>query len=129
MNFKDYPQSKLNVQKSLLETPRCGVARSRNNTMLLKTGVELAGEDRLKCPFVISATATNLNFNGGIIQLARDLTVGSVLMVKNRGGARVSARITACLTSQNGMFAYEIEFVQPDETTNNFWGITFPPNA
>ncbi len=97
--------------------------------MLLKASVALSGEDRLKCPFTMPARATNLNRHGAVVKLTRDLVVGSVVVVRNQRGTQISARIVSQLTATKGTSTYGIEFVQQDETANNFWGITFPSNA
>ena len=41
------------------------------------------------------ARATNLNRNGAAIQLNRELLVGSTVVVRNKSGAQVSARVVA----------------------------------
>jgi hypothetical protein len=97
--------------------------------MLLKASIALSGEDRLKCSFIMPATATNLNKHGAVVQLSRDLVVGSVVLVRNKRGSQVSARIVARLTATKRDSTYGVEFVEQDERANNFWGITFPPNA
>jgi hypothetical protein len=75
------------------------------------------------------ARATNLNKHGAVVKLSRDLVVGSVVLVRNKRGTQVSARIVAQLTATKGASTYGIEFVEQDERADNFWGITFPPNA
>jgi hypothetical protein len=130
MNFKNDLPSKLHTQRSFVApASRIQVPKQRFTPMLLKTSVEVAGDDRLKCPFAMRATATSLNPNGAVIQLARDLIVGSVVLIQNRRGTRLSARIVSCLSSTNGIFNYDVEFVEEDEEANSFWGISFPPNA
>ncbi len=108
---------------------RSPVSKRRSNRMLLKASVALSGEDRLKCPFTMPARATNLNRHGAVVKLTRDLVVGSVVVVRNQRGTQISARIVSQLTATKGTSTYGIEFVQQDETANNFWGITFPSNA
>ena len=97
--------------------------------MLLKASVGLAGEDRLKCSFAMPARAFNLNKHGAVVQLSRDLVVGSVVMVRNQRGVQVSARVVAQLTASQGVSTYGIEFVEMDDKVNGFWGISFPANA
>jgi len=75
------------------------------------------------------ARATNLNKHGAAVQLSRDLAVGSVLLVRNQFGSQVPARVVAQLTASQGVSTYGIQFVEQDDKTNNFWGISFPPNA
>lgn len=94
--------------------------------MALHASVGLSGEDRQKAAFTMSAKATNLNKHGAIVQLNRDLPVGSVVVVKNQRGAEVSARVVSHISAMAGTRVYGIEFVEKDEQAHNFWGITFP---
>lgn len=103
-----------------------GVSRRRSNRMGLNAPVGLSGEDRLKVAFNMPAKATNLNKHGAAVQLARDLAIGSVVTLKNQRGNQVSARVVAILAAMQGMSTYGLEFVDHDETSQNFWGITFP---
>lgn len=105
------------------------VAKRRSSRMSLTASVRLSGEDRLKCSFTTPAKATNLNKHGAAVQLSRDLCVGSVLLLRNQFGIEVSARVIAQLTASQGLSSYGIEFVEHDDRTRNFWGISFPPNA
>ena len=97
--------------------------------MLLKASIALSGEDRMKCSFTMPARATNLNRHGAAVQLNRDLAVGSVVLVQNKRGTQISARVVARLTATPGVSSYGIEFVENDDSTTNFWGISFPSNA
>jgi hypothetical protein len=97
--------------------------------MTLNATVGLSGEDRQKCSFTMPARATNLNQHGGAVQLSRELQIGSVVLLRHKNGTQVSARVVAQLTAQQGVSTYGIEFVEQDENTKNFWGITFPSNA
>jgi len=97
--------------------------------MALKSAVAISGEDRLKCTFTMPATATNLNRHGAALQITRDLVVGSVILVKNRRGLQVSARIVSQLKGTKGTSSYGIEFVGPQEKASVFWGISFPPTS
>lgn len=103
--------------------------RRRSNRMLLSASIGLAGEDRLKCQFDMPAKATNLNKHGAVVQLARDLIVGAVIVIKNNRGTQISARIVSQLTASKGLSTYGIEFVEHDDKANNFWGLSFPQNA
>ena len=106
------------------------VSRRRSNRMGLNASVGLSGEDRLKVSFNMPAKATNLNKHGAAVQLARDLAVGSVVTLKNQRGTQVPARVVAILAAMQGLSTYGLEFVDHDEKSQNFWGITFPsPNA
>ena len=75
----------------------------------------------------MAAKATNLNKHGAAIHLHCDLSVGSVVAVKNKRGTEISARVVSQLASRDGTPAYAIEFVEHDETAGAFWGIAFPP--
>ena len=96
--------------------------------MFLTASVGLSGEDRHKCSFTMTARATNLNRHGAAVHLSRELTVGTVVSVRNKGGTQVSARGVAQLTAMQGVCTYGIEFAEQDDNANNFWGISFPPN-
>jgi hypothetical protein len=97
--------------------------------MALSAHVGLSGEDRRKCSFTVPASATNLNRHGAAVQLNRELLVGSVVLVRNKRGIQVSARVIAHLAPVRGIPIYAIEFVEMDDQARNFWGITFPSNA
>jgi len=45
------------------------------------------------------ARATNLNRHGAAVQLNRELLVGSVVLVRNKRGTEVSARVVAQLAA------------------------------
>lgn len=108
---------------------RIQVSKRRSNRMALNASVGLSGEDRLKCSFTMPAKATNLNRHGASVHLNRDLVVGSVVTVKNQRGTQVSARVVAQLAALQGSSIYGIEFVEPSESTKDFWGIHFPSNG
>lgn len=94
--------------------------------MALNAVVGLAGEDRQKAAFKLTARATNLNRHGAAVQIDRQLQTGSVVTVKNQRGTQVSARVVAQLAALQGVTTYGIEFVEQDEKAKNFWGISFP---
>jgi hypothetical protein len=99
--------------------------------MALTVRIELSGEDRQKCSFTMPAKATNLNRHGAAIQLNRELLVGSTVVVRNKSGAQVSARVVAQLAGLQGVPTYAIEFAEQDDGDDDdrvkaFWGITFP---
>ena len=94
--------------------------------MALNAPVGLSGEDRQKCAFTMPAKATNLNKHGAAIQLNRELMVGSTVVVRNKSGTQVSARVVAQLATLQGVPTYAIEFAEPDDKVKTFWGITFP---
>lgn len=97
--------------------------------MALNASVELSGEDCHKSFLTVRATATNLNRHGAAIQLDRELVIGSVVIVRNKRGKEVTARVVVLLGAARGLFSYGIEFAEQDARTDNFWGITFPSNA
>jgi len=74
----------------------------------------------------MAAKATNLNKHGAAIQLNRELLVGSTVVVRNKSGTQVSARVIAQLAALQGVPAYAIEFAEQDDRVKTFWGITFP---
>ena len=104
------------------------VAKRRSNRLYLHASVEMSGVDRQTCPFTMPAKATNLNRNGGAVQLGRDLAVDSIVVLRNRRGAEVSARVVTQLTANPRVSTYGIEFVEQDDKAGNFWGISFPAN-
>jgi hypothetical protein len=105
------------------------LAKRRSNRMALHASVGLSGEDRQKCSFTMPAKATKLNKHGAAVELGRELSVGSVVTVRNKSGTQISARIVAQLAGLHGVATYAIEFVDQDEKAESFWGITFPPNT
>jgi hypothetical protein len=94
--------------------------------MALNAPVGLSGEDRQNCSFTMPAKATNLNQYGAAIQLSRELLVGSTVVVRNKSGTQVSARVVAQLAALQGVPTYAIEFATQDDSVKTFWGITFP---
>jgi len=95
--------------------------------MALSAPVGLSGEDNQKCPFQMPAKATNLNRHGAAIHLPRQLSLGSTVTVRNTRGTQLAARVVAQLAVSQGVSAYGIEFMEPGEVSNGFWGINFPP--
>ena len=110
-------------------TARPQIAKRRSTRIALNTSIGLAGQDRQKCPFTMPAEATSLNRHGAAIQVARDLSVGSTVMVRNPRGTQVAARVVSQLTASQGVSVYAIEFMESDEVSNSFWGIIFPSIA
>jgi hypothetical protein len=94
--------------------------------MALSAPVGLSGEDNQKCPFTLPAKATNLNRYGAAIHVARQLSVGSTVTVRNTRGTKISARVVAQLAASQGISAYGVEFTEPGDVSNGFWGISFP---
>jgi hypothetical protein len=105
---------------------RIQLGKRRSTRIALDSPVELAGQDRHKSSFAMPAKATNLNKHGAAIQLHRELLVGSIVSVKNTHGIQVSARVVSQMVARNGVPTYAIEFVEQDDKTKDFWGISFP---
>ena len=108
-------------------TIRSQISKRRSNRMALSASVGLSGEDNQKCPFSMPAKATNLNRYGAAVHIPRQLSVGSTVKVRNARGTQLSARVVAQLAVSQGVSAYGIEFTEPSEVSNGFWGINFPP--
>ena len=94
--------------------------------MALSAPVGVSGEDNQKCLFTMPAKATNLNRYGAAIHVARQLSVGSTVIVRNTRGTKISARVVAQLAASQGISIYGIEFTEPGDVSNGFWGISFP---
>jgi hypothetical protein len=105
------------------------IAKRRSTRMTLHAAVGLSGHDYQKSPFTMPARATNLNRYGAAVQLCRELSAGSTVVVRNKYGIQVSARVVAQVTARDGgARTYGIEFVEQDDRAKDFWGITFPTN-
>lgn len=72
------------------------------------------------------AKATHLNKHGASIHLNRDLLVGSTVVVRNKNGTQVSARVVREVRAVEGVRTYGIEFIEHENGAKNFWGISFP---
>ena len=105
------------------------IAKRRSSRIALNAAVGLTAEDQAKASFSLTANATNLNRHGAALQVARELLVGTTVLVQNKRGMRVSARIVAQVSAMQGQHTYGIEFVEDNDKSRNFWGITFPANA
>ena len=105
---------------------RSQIAKRRSSRMALNAPVGVSGDDRQKCAFTMPAKATNLNKHGAAIHLNRELMVGSTVVVRNKNGTQVSARVVAQLAALQGVNTYAIEFAEQDDRVKTFWGITFP---
>jgi hypothetical protein len=92
--------------------------------MALNTRVAVSGEDE-KCAFTLNAKATSLNKHGAAIQLNRQLSLGSTVVVRNGQGAQAQVRVIAQVNVAGGAYTYGVEFVQA-EAGQDFWGISFP---
>ena len=132
MNLKPSERSPKSHRPDLMATARVSrsqIARRRSSRMALNAPIGLSGEDRQKCSFSMPARATNLNRHGAAVQINRELLVGSLVVVQNKRGTQVSARVVAQLAALQGVPTYAIEFVEQDDKAKNFWGITFPSNT
>jgi hypothetical protein len=122
-----------------LATPRLGIAATTLNRGLalkrrsarigVSTQVRLSGQDREKNDFTMPAKATNLNRHGAAIQLGRELSGGSTVVVRNMRGTQATARVVAQVSAAQAFRTYGIEFVETESNLENFWGIAFPPRA
>ena len=107
---------------------RTQLLRRRSTRITLNTPVGISGEDGAKGSFAISAKAINLSKHGAAIQLARKLLIGTTVLVRNKRGTQVPARIVSEINAvQGGQHTYGIELAEEDR--NNFWGITCPATA
>ena len=123
------PKSHRLDQMATASNGRSRPEKRRSSRMALNAPVGLSGEDRRKCSFTMPARATKLNRYGAAIQLNRELLVGSTVVVRNQRGTQVSARVVTQLAALQGLPTYAIEFVEQDDKTETFWGITFPSNS
>jgi len=72
---------------------RTSALKRRSTRIPLNSSVAVSGEDCSKCSFTIGAKATGLNKHGGAIQIIRELLVGTTVLVRNKRGTQISARI------------------------------------
>lgn len=98
-------------------------SRRRTRRMALIVPVEISGKDVARFSFSALTTATNLNANGAMLHLNRDLSLDSVLVIKNSRGARTSVRVVS-QTNAAEVYAYGLEFLEA-EKAKHFWGINF----
>jgi hypothetical protein len=108
---------------------RTSTVKRRSPRIALHAPVAVSGEDRSKCSFTIGAKATGLNKHGAALQITRELLVGAKVLVRNKRGAQISARVVSQINAEEGLLRYGIEFVEQDTKAAGFWGITFPSNA
>jgi hypothetical protein len=130
MNLKPTERRSESHRKDPMATAsvhRSQIAKRRSSRIALNAPIGLSGEDRQKCSFTMPAKATKLNKHGAAIQLNRELLVGSTVVVRNKHGTQVSARVVSQLAALQGIPTYAIEFAEQDDRVETFWGITFPP--
>jgi len=104
-------------------------SKRRSSRIALNAPVGLTAEDRARALFTLTANATNLNRHGAAVQVTRELLVGTTILVQNKHGARLSARIVAQVSAMQGTHTYGIEVVEDNDKSRTFWGITFPASA
>jgi|GraSoiStandDraft_43_1057313.scaffolds.fasta_scaffold372571_2 hypothetical protein len=109
---------------TICQRPRIS-ARRRSKRIALTVPVEISGKDAEQCSFTLTTTASNLNRNGAMLQLNRDLVADSVLVIQNARRARASARVVSQTVLSDNLYKYGIEFVEADHD-KDFWGISFP---
>jgi hypothetical protein len=129
MNLKPTERRSEAHRKDLTATAsvqRSQTAKRRSSRLALNAPIGLSGEDRQKCSFTMPAKATKLNKHGAAVQLNRELLVGSTVVVRNKNGTKVSARVVGQLAALEGVPTYAIEFAEQHDGAENFWGITFP---
>ena len=100
------------------------LGRRRTKRLAVSVSLEVSGEDLKGASFRLTAKATNLNRDGGMLRLNRDVSIGSRLLLKHRG-LRASARVVRQAIATEGQAAYGIEFIDKEESST-FWGIHFP---
>jgi len=125
-------QNDSDIQKgpmTIAASSRTSALKRRSTRITLNSKVAVSGEDRSKCSFTIGAKATNLNKHGGAIQMTRELLVGTKVLVRNKRGMQISARVVSQINAEEGLLRYGIEFVEEDARSATFWGITFPSSA
>jgi hypothetical protein len=120
------PESHRKNLTATASVQRSQMAKRRSNRVALNAPIGLSGEDRQKCAFTMPAKATKLNKHGAAVELNRELQVGSTVVVRNKSGTQVSARVVAQLAGLQGLPTYAIEFAEQGDGVETFWGITFP---
>jgi hypothetical protein len=108
-------------QTTVTESQR-QVLKRRSSRLALNARVKLSGHDREKCAFTMPARATNLNRHGAVIQLNRELLVGSTVVVQNISSTQAPARVVTLVSAIKGVYAYGVEFLE-DVAVKDFWGI------
>ena len=93
---------------------------------VLTSDVPQSGRDVRKDSPQPRAIAEPCRQNFGFAHDGQDIVIAPE---RNQRSTQVSARIVAQLLALQGVSAYAIEFVDPDDTAKNFWGISFPTSA
>jgi hypothetical protein len=128
MNLKPVDRTAKPQRPNLLvpNASRSQLGKRRSSRMALNAPVGLSGQDRQKNAFNLPARATNLNRHGAAVALHRELQVGSTVIVQNKRGTEIAARVVAQLAALQGTPTYAIEFLDKEDKGKTFWGITFP---
>ena len=113
---------------STLILDRIPVLKRRTKRFALTAPLKVSGKDVQSCAFNLTSTASNLNRYGATLNLSRDLSVDSVVVLENNRHTRASARVVAQTSAVGGLYRYGVEFLEPDNV-ENFWGITFPSRS
>src|SRR5215470_7114258 len=72
----------------VVDVNRYQLGKRRSVRMTLKASVGLSGHDHQKCPFTMPARASNLNRYGAAVEVNRELSVGSTIVVRNKFGTQ-----------------------------------------
>jgi hypothetical protein len=109
-----------------LNVPLNPASKRRSTRMALSAPVGLSGQDLQTGSFTISAKAVSLNKHGAAVQINRELPIGSTIIVRNQRGAQLTARVVNQVRAIGGVRTFGIEFLEQDEHSKQFWGISFP---
>ncbi len=74
---------------------RTQLLRRRSTRITLNTAIGVSGEDHVQGSFSVSAKAIDLSKHGAAVQLNRQLLIGATILVRNKRGTQVSARIVS----------------------------------
>jgi hypothetical protein len=98
--------------------------KRRTSRIALLQSVGITGKDRHGEEFTVGGKATNLNLHGGSILLSRQVSVGTILKVRNNQKKETVVKVISQTKPMSGMHSYGVQFV---EDAAGFWGIHFPP--
>jgi hypothetical protein len=87
---------------STLTVSRNQIFKRRSSRMALNAKISVSGQDRQKSSFMMPAKASNLNRHGAAIQLNRELSVGSTVVIQNSRRGQTSARVVAQVGAVGG---------------------------
>ena len=103
--------------------------KRRSSRVALNARITVSGHDPEKCSFTMPAKATNLNRHGAVIQVNRELLVGSTVVVQsNSRRAQAPARVVIFISALQEIYSYGVEFLEA-APVKDFWGINFPSPA